>query len=256
MKGLVFKDFICLKRNFKMFLFVTLGVIAVAVMFVLSSRFGNVADMFEDYDSTDTASKSLLLAMIDLSLHSILLIPIAFVANVTDCFLADEKADFYKNLFCMPLNYNEIVGARYVTLLMYIGIGLGCSLISAISICACSETLVFKDMISAILFFGGLFLTDVCIGIPFVYLFGSKTSKIISAVIIALVFGIGAIIMKNKMAEYDHLPDDVWMVMLFNNIKDFIIKNGIIVMAVAVAILVCSYFASVLIVKKKRGEGL
>ena len=256
MKGLVFKDFICLKRNFKMFLFVTLGVIAVAVMFVLSSRFGNVADMFEDYDSTDTASKSLLLAVIDLSLHCILLIPIAFVANVVDCFLADEKADFYKNLFSFPLNYYEITGARYITLLIYGAIGIFCSLISAISICACSETIIFKDMIAAIAFFGGLFIIDVCAGIPFVYIFGSKVSKIISIVLIVIFFGIGAVIANDKMKAYEHLPDEARIIVFFGKIKDFIIENGPIVMVVAAVILVCSYFCSVFIIKKKRGEGL
>lgn len=256
MKGLVFKDFICLKKSFKMFLFVTLGVIAVSVMFVLSSRFGNVADMFEDYDSTDTASKSLLLAMIDLSLHCILLIPIAFVANVTDSFVADEKADFYKNLFSMPLNYHEITGARYISLLIYSGIGMGCSLISAISICACSETIIFRDMMSVILFFGGLFIIDVCIAIPFVYRFGSKLSKVISVANIAIFLGIGAVIANNKMKAYEHLPDEAWMIVLFGKIKDFIIEKGPVVMTVAAAILICSYFCSVFIIKKKRGEGL
>lgn len=256
MKGLVLKDFICLKKSFKLFVCVTLGVIAVAVMFVLSSRFGNVADLFNDYDSTDTMSRNMLLTMIDLSLHFILLIPIAFIGNIIDSFEGDRKADFGKTLFSMPLNCYEIVGARYITLLIYGVIGMASSLLSAISICACSETIVLKDMMTVILFFGGLFIMDVCIGIPLVYKFGIKIYSITSIVIICVFAVISGLIIKKEMDIYMDLPDEARMIMLFNEIKDFIIEKGVLVMVLVILFFIGSYFCSVLIVKKKRGDSV
>ena len=65
---------------------------------------------------------------------------------------------------------------------------------------------------------------------------------------------ISGLIIKKEMDIYSDLPDEAWMIMLFNEIKEFIIKNGVVVMALAVLFLVGSYFCSAFIIKKKRGE--
>ena len=43
MKGLVIKDIMCLKKQLTTFAFVIAGVVIVSVMYVLSTRFGNLA---------------------------------------------------------------------------------------------------------------------------------------------------------------------------------------------------------------------
>ena len=45
MKGLIFKDIMCLKKQFMVFCYVLIGTLAVSVMYVLSVRFGNLADI-------------------------------------------------------------------------------------------------------------------------------------------------------------------------------------------------------------------
>lgn len=256
MRGLVLKDFICLKKNLKMFTFVTLGVIAIAVMFILSSRFGNIAHGLNNYDSTDTMDKDILISMIELSMHFILVIPMAFVGNIIDCFIEDRKAEFYKNLLCMPLNNYEIVGARYISLALYVLVGLLCSGLAAFCMCICSDTLVFKEMFSVVLFIGGLFIIDAAFGITCIYGLGARWGRIACVIPIVVFFVIGIFMGDKAMQKYEHLPDETYIMILFDKIKNLLTDNGVIVVMTALAVLVCSYFVSVVILKKKRGLGL
>ena len=43
MKGLILKDIMCLRKQLTVFCYVIIGVLIVSVMFVLSTRFGNLA---------------------------------------------------------------------------------------------------------------------------------------------------------------------------------------------------------------------
>ena len=56
MKGLIIKDIFCLRKQLKTFTFVLIGVFVLALMYVLSARFGNIAkagaDMLMDNDLT------------------------------------------------------------------------------------------------------------------------------------------------------------------------------------------------------------
>ncbi|MBP5762642.1 MAG: hypothetical protein J6W48_06675, partial [Lachnospiraceae bacterium] len=47
MKGLVIKDIMCLKKQLTTFAFVIAGVVVISILYVLSSRFGNLATVGE-----------------------------------------------------------------------------------------------------------------------------------------------------------------------------------------------------------------
>ena len=51
MKGLIIKDLYCLKKQFVTFAFIISGVVAVAIMFVLSERFGNLRFAVSDMEA-------------------------------------------------------------------------------------------------------------------------------------------------------------------------------------------------------------
>ena len=63
MKGLIIKDIMCLKKQLRTFSFVLLGVFVLALMYVLSARFGNIAkagaDMLLDNDLTAVDVKNI-----------------------------------------------------------------------------------------------------------------------------------------------------------------------------------------------------
>ena len=54
MIGLITKDMYCLRKNLKTFICVTIGVITVAVLFLVSSRCGNVALGMEQMKKEDS----------------------------------------------------------------------------------------------------------------------------------------------------------------------------------------------------------
>ena len=43
MRGLITKDMYCLKKNLKIFFSVTIGIMVLSVLFIISSKYGNVA---------------------------------------------------------------------------------------------------------------------------------------------------------------------------------------------------------------------
>ena len=102
MIGLIYKDVICLKKNLKLFVAVGIGVLLLAVMFALSCKMGNIADGLKNYDATDTMGLELLITVIDIAMHMVLFIPVAFIGNIIDCFLADYKAGFNNSLRGLP----------------------------------------------------------------------------------------------------------------------------------------------------------
>lgn len=257
MKGLILKDILCLKKNLKLFVLVTLGVILLSVMFVLSSRFGNIADAMNNYNEEDTMSKEMLLKMMELAMHLILFIPMAFIGNVIDCFKEDRKADFYRNLLGMPVNNMEIAGARYISMMIYVTLGFICSVIAALGISAASDRLVFKDMLSAVLVFGGVLMIYMSIVMPCLYGFGVRKADIISGVPFVFILIGGAFLMDRiTSGSSTGMSDEMVIIKLINDFKDFLTHKGGVVIAVASICLTVAYLFSVKILEKKRGLGL
>ena len=79
MKGLIIKDFFCLKKQLINYVFVIVGVIAVSVLFVLSCRFGNIASYGQasEVDIAQLAGLALLLFM---------LVPLACTGDISNLF--------------------------------------------------------------------------------------------------------------------------------------------------------------------------
>lgn len=254
MLGLIYKDAICLKKNLKMFVAVGFGVMLLAVMFALSCKMGNISDGLSNYDSTDTMGKELLVAVIDLTMHMVLIIPIAFIANIVDCFTEDYKSGFYNKLLGMPLKYTEIVGARYLSMLLYGVLGFLFALITGVGISMATDRIVFKELMSVVFLFAGIFVAFMGIVIPSIYLFGARKSNLICS---APFIGATIVVFAYVIVNDDKIPEsDIEMAILFNKFLNFITHKGGIFIAVGLAFLVLSYFVSVLIIKHKRGGGI
>ena len=254
MLGLIYKDAICLKKNLKMFVAVGFGVMLMAVMFALSCKMGNISEGLSNYDSIDTMGKELLVAVIDIVMHMVLIIPMAFIANIVDCFTEDYKSGFYSKLLAMPLKYSEIVGARYLSMILYGFVGFLFALITGIGISVSTDRIMFKELMSVVFLFAGIFITFMGIVIPSIYLFGARRSNLICSLpFIGAVIVLFAYVIIND----DKVPEsDIEMAMLFNKFLDFITHKGGMFIAIGLAFLVLSYFVSVLIIKHKRGGGI
>ena len=250
MTGLIHKDAVCLKKNLKMFIFVGLSVMAVAIMFAISCRMGNISEGIKNYNSEDSMTKELLISVINISMYMISIIPIAFIANIIDCFKEDSKAGFHNTVFSIPLNSREIVGSRYLSMLLYILVGLCFTLVTQVGISVASDRIQFNDMYPTALFFTGIMLMYMSIVIPCVYLCGSKKSEVICVVpfVIAILAGIVYIVVNE-----DKMPEtEVELAKAGYKFVEFVQDKGFLVFGISILCIIGSYFTSVMIIKKRR----
>ena len=252
MKGLIYKDIFCLKKNLKMFILVTLGIMLLSVMYVISAKHGNVADFMSKQDfGEDTMTKTLLLSMINMTLLIVINIPMAFIGNILDCFNEDKKAGFHNILFAMPLSKRKIVGSRYASIMMYMLLGFVCAGVSAVTISIVSDEYTFDEMIGTVFAFAGVNLVYMSVVIPLLYYFGSAKGEVIIVlpIVIALICVCAFLINK-----FDGVPDELFdakLLKLLDSFLEFITTKGILVFLAGMGCLICSYFVSVLAFDRK-----
>ena len=136
-------------------------------------------------------------------------------------------------------------------MILYGFVGFLFALITGIGISMSTDRIMFKELMSVVFLFAGIFIAFMGIVIPSIYLFGARRSNLIcsapfiGAVIAAFVY---LIVNDDKIPESD--------IEMANKFLDFITHKGGMFIAIGLAFLVLSYFVSVLIIKHKRGGGI
>lgn len=179
MKGLIIKDIYCLRRSLKQIMLLIAAVIVLALLFTLSSRYGNVALAMKKMAADGELTEKEFMDMFRLGIWVLLLIPIALLGNILDCYKADSDAHFMKMQFALPVSRAHIVISRYAICMIYAGIGLIGSLLAAGAVSLSSDTLPFRELSSVILFFFGIMILFISIVMPLYYLFGTKYADFI-----------------------------------------------------------------------------
>ena len=115
MKGLIIKDFLCLKKQLSMFVMLVLMTVIVTALFVLSSKYGNLALAKNEMLETGQIDQAGLVDAASFAVMLFLLVPIAAVTDVGSIFKEDAKAGFASIAAVMPLTIRQRVTARYFT---------------------------------------------------------------------------------------------------------------------------------------------
>lgn len=256
MKGLIIKDLYCLKKSIKLFLLITAGVILISVLFVLSARYGNVAVVAAEMEAEGEMNSEDFFELMRLGVWLVLFIPLAFMGNVLDCFKADHEAGFSKVLFACPVKSTQIVGARYITCLMYAGIGLLGSIISSLFVAAASERFSFGELLAVQFSLAGVLIAYMGIVMMLTYLCGAEKSSIIQSGPIIAAIAVAVTLWVQKMdspsAGEQGLGLSGWVV----KIQEFLKGNGMIIFGAALVIMAVSCLASAVIMQKKEDKGL
>lgn len=253
MKGLIMKDLYCLKKELRLFLGVTIGSALVSVLFLLSARYGNIADALADIQKTEMLGSDTLLSMCDMLALFVIYLPIALVGSLVECFKEDSKAGFSKVAFSMPLSCKKIVGSRYITCMLFFGVCvLSASFCNAI-VSSVSDTLEFLTVLKGVFFMCAIFMIYMSLIMLLLYLLGTKRADIIQAVPILLVFCVWVIRFAVKMEELSDTEGLGALIEIINSSKEFMEKQGVMIFAAALLCMCLSYFLSVKIVEKKRG---
>ena len=260
MKGLILKDFMCLKKQLKQFLFLIIGVLIVSVMYVLSARFGNIAlagkEMLETNDMTSMDLKNLG----SMALVIFMVLPIAMIGDIFNVFVEDGKANFQKVALVLPISLKKRLLARYLTIYTLLGIGIFVDLLIAFLLSCLTDLMSFSEFFGIILFLSSFMIICNAIFIFFYLLLGygkEQYAQIVSTAVFFLSvlavsfkkiksFILPSADVENQLSgESELLP--MW------DAYDFMKEKSWIIFFVAIGVTILSYVASLMIAERKRG---
>lgn len=253
MKGLLIKDFFCLKKQLINYGFIIAGVIVVSIMFVLSYNFGNIhagfTEMIDSGQNTEAsiniiASNALLLFM---------LIPIACTGDITNLITDDENASFYKVASTLPVSISKRVASRFIAGYLFIIIGVAVDLIMTVILTSLTDIISFGKFCGVIITFASVMMAYISLFILFVYILGK--GKTTYANVLPLLIGIIICVCAsfNKIRAFLTDTDENALMDLYNQTTEYMFHKSYILFIAAVIISGGAYFAAVRIAERKRG---
>lgn len=256
MKGLVIKDLMCLRKQFILFTYIVVGVLAVSVMFVLSARFGNICLANQEMMAENSLTDSDITNLSTTILMLFMLLPIASVGDYASVFEADEKAGFAKVSSVMPLPVHRRVMAKYITNLSMFGMGVMIDLVIAFVLSFLTDMISFADFFGIIISAASIMSIYSALVIILCFALGQGRedyARILSllCMLAAAVFAnlskfkqiVAATAAGNGDGGVDYLDDFL----------NFFKQRSYILFVIAALVMVISYFASVFVAKRKRG---
>lgn len=268
MRGLILKDFYCLKKSYKLILLVSLGTIYLAVMFTLSARYGNVskvvAETAEQAKAENLLTEEAFYSMYRYVIWVVLFLPLAFMGNVVDCFREDRQAGFGKLLFSLPAREKQIAGARYMSCVLYALMGILASVTAAFGVSLASDRLKFPELLSVVFTFSSILLMFVSVVMPLTYLLGVdkldliQVGTFVAFVTVLITVNLPAvkkIAAEIAAAENGQESSDT-ITELMNRANEFLTTKGTFVFLAGVLFFLVSYVCSVAILKAKGGRSI
>lgn len=253
MKGLLIKDFFCLKKQLINYGFIIAGVIVISVMFVLSYNFGNIhAGFTEMVDSGQNTGESITIIASNAMLL-FMLIPIACTGDITNLVIEDEKASFYKVASALPVSVGRRVACRFMAGYLFIVLGAAVDLILSVILSSLTDVISLEKYCGVIITFASVMMVYISLFILFTYILGK--GKTIYANILPLLIGLLVCICVsfNKIKAFLTDIDDNALMDLYNRTTDFMFHRSYLLLTAAIIISGGTYFTAVCIAKRKRG---
>ena len=248
------KDYYCLRKEIRTFMFVTTGIVIVALLFFLSLQYGNLARGVGEMETETQFTGEELEELLQIPIMFMLMVPIGFVSNIVECFRADEKAGFSKQLYSMPLTSYQIAGARYFSCILFLVISLFAAMIAALLMTFMTDTMKFGDMFGCSMTFAAFFLFYMSIMMPLLYSASVKmVEKFQIGFVVLLLIAMEAFFATKLMALPEAEGTSV-MMDTFRKVKDFLTNEYIKLFLMAGLGMLISYFVSVQILEKRKGE--
>ena len=260
MKGLILKDIMCLKKQLTVFVYVLVGVLVVSVMYVLSARFGNIAQAGKEMISMDDVSSVDVKNLGTMALVFFMLLPLASIGDMANVFISDGKAGFYKVAGAFPVSLNRRILARYLTIYALFGIGVLVDILIAFVLSRLTDLINFGDFLGIIISSASVMSIYSALVIFFCLLTGygkEQYAQIFSLLTMEILFILANFkTIKKMMTEIaaaasgpvestDAFP--IW------GILDFIKDKSWVLFLVAALLSIVSYTASLIVAERKRG---
>lgn len=254
MIGLIRKDMYCLRKNLKLLLGVTAGVIVIALLYILSSKYGNIARGYEVMAEESFLKKEDLLGMTKVVVYFSLLVPIAFLGTIVECFKEDWKAGFYKCMMSMPLNDAKRVGSRYVSCLLFALVGMAGSMLAAFLISLVSEDMPFINSLRYIVIFETVLLVYMSFIMFLLYWLGAGKADLIQCIPFVLVLIVVEVLMGKELASVPEGEEMQIISGLAESISSFVNHYGYLLFPGALLCMGISFLGSWIMIKRRKGN--
>lgn len=252
MKGLLIKDFFCLKKQLVNYGFIIVGVIVISVMFILSYNFGNIHDGFAQIMESEQNNETYVMRIARSAMLTFMLMPLACTADVLNLFTDDKKASFYNVAASFPLSIGKRVACRFITGYLFIAIGVAVDVLQTFILSFMTDIISFGMFCNVIVSFASLILMYISIFIFLAYLLGNEKTTYVA--VIPILIGVAVYITANfgKLKDFITGVDDGALIELYDQATEFIFHKSYILFIAAVIISGASYLAAVYTAGKKR----
>lgn len=246
MMGLVIKDICVLKKSLQMFLFVTVGVMVLGVLFMLSTQYGNLAAVLEEWRQD---GEGMVFEVYRMAIWTVLILPMAFLSVVMECFKRDTGVGFLKVQGSFPVGCLEVVGARYIMTVFLSAVSLTGSLFAGYMVSLASGFYSYPEICRyALGICSVLFLYNMAL-LPFYYYFEGKRGDTILVMPLVAVWFFCMYYMFVNGEE-----DDGILLHILEKISDLFTRYTFLLKIAAVAAGGISFKVSYQIEKRKGGR--
>lgn len=244
MKGLILKDFYCLRVSVKTVICVSAFSLFLCIMCILSIQYGNLAKLPEEIakEGVDMADAGVLWRML---LSALIFLPTSLIGNGIQCFQEDKRAGFGKVEASLPLSAAVIVTARFGSIFLFGGVTFGISAFLALVSGVLSPDFTVSELIGFNITLAGVFLATVAVTAFMMYVADSKWVEMLLALpVFAAVFAMNFCVVKSG---------EGMETLIFEEIIRFVESKSRLVAVLGICVAVCAYIGSILVVRRKRG---
>ncbi len=256
MKGLLIKDFYCLRKQLTTYAFIIVGVMVISILFVLSYKFGNMHVEFQDMVDSGQNSEEFITEMATYAILMFMLLPIACTGDIASLFTDDENASFYKVASSLPVSINKRVASRFFSGIAFIVIGAVVDFVMTVVLSRLTDVISFGEFMGVIISFGSLMLMYISMLILCIYLLG-KGKSTYAGLIPMLIGGVLWVLINLDKIRYvfdaELEETEEAMVDLMQGTIDFIKYKSYVLLIIAILVSLVSYVLAVCVAKRKRG---
>lgn len=253
MKGLLIKDFFCLKKQLINYLFVIVGVIVISILFVLSYNFGNIHAQFQELIDSGQSTEASVTMIASNALLLFMLLPIACTGDITNLIMDDEKASFYKVASVLPMPISRRVACRFIAGYLFIAIGVAVDLIMSIILSSLTGIISLDKFCGVIISFASIMMLYVSLFLLLVYVLGK--GKTTYAGVVPLLAGVAVYgwVHFDRLRAFLMDNDDDALMEIYQRTTEFMFYRSYLLLLAAVVVSFAAYIAAVWIAKRKRG---
>ena len=246
MVGLIYKDLCCLRKYIKMFVILTIGTIALSILFVLSMKYGNAAIMIAEMSEEEFIN------MFQMAIWCVMILPIASSGIIQECFKEDTKANFKKCLYALPVKEEKLVGGRYLSALAFLLLGFLGTLMVGLSIALSTDVFNIRQMLGYSVTFLAVLIFYEAFCMLVLYAVDGKKADLIQCIpFIVLIMGyMFWFIMKTADMSDEQFTS--FFKYLLDKFNDIMVNDCVWILLLALLFMGMSYIGSVFI-QKKRG---